>query len=686
MKTVTEQPRFATRMTPARKTQNFSAVTAVVWALALAIMALVAGWQRRWISDDGLIVLRTVRNLQAGNGPVFNAGERVETNTSMLWQYAIYLFAQLTGGELETVALWLGLILTGLAVGLGTLATGLMYRSRGSIFLPFGMLIYLAIPPARDFATSGLEWGLSIFWLAVLWFFLVSWVRENSRLARHGMARNRMIYWLALWSGLSWLVRPELVLYGAVTGLIILIAARSWAQRALILAIAIPLPLAYQIFRMGYYGAIVPQTAVAKSASDSLWGRGWDYVGDFVNPYGMWSAFGVLALVAAVLLLLPTFRGSSSSFSDANSPRTSRLQGQVTIVAILVVCALIHFAYVIRVGGDFMHGRMLLIPLFAILLPLAVVPVWDLQAGAESQNAGQSNLVLKLVQPLAVGSGCVFAVVWGINAVNHPVTFSGEGVKSSADLHVVDERSFWMQVTKTSPEEPPLYASDYEAMDLMYGYKDAQEECTEQRRGDPASTEARECSGLLIPIRKDSANAGTDWIPIGGVGLNSPGTPLELGAKEGAQDLQFHPMTVNFLNLGVTGMLAPLDVRVVDPMGLANPLAARMPQIKDGRPGHDKSLPQEWQYADSAVYVPFLPPFIDGEEVEEIRPILYTEDFVELFQTYRAPMSTERFWENIKYSLTTSRTLKFSDDIDDYEGVQPVPEAQIAWPQQRYTD
>ncbi|WIM71729.1 hypothetical protein QP028_08525 [Corynebacterium suedekumii] len=27
------------------------------------------GWTRRWISDDGLIVLRTVRNLLAGNGP-----------------------------------------------------------------------------------------------------------------------------------------------------------------------------------------------------------------------------------------------------------------------------------------------------------------------------------------------------------------------------------------------------------------------------------------------------------------------------------------------------------------------------------------------------------------------------------------------------------------------------------------
>ena len=37
------------------------------------------------MSDDGLIVLRTVRNLLAGNGPVFNAGERVEANTSTAW-------------------------------------------------------------------------------------------------------------------------------------------------------------------------------------------------------------------------------------------------------------------------------------------------------------------------------------------------------------------------------------------------------------------------------------------------------------------------------------------------------------------------------------------------------------------------------------------------------------------------
>ena len=54
-------------------------------------------WQRRWIADDGLIVLRTVRNLLAGNGPVFNAGERVESNTSTAWTYLVYLGSLVAG-------------------------------------------------------------------------------------------------------------------------------------------------------------------------------------------------------------------------------------------------------------------------------------------------------------------------------------------------------------------------------------------------------------------------------------------------------------------------------------------------------------------------------------------------------------------------------------------------------------
>lgn len=69
-----------------------------------------AAWDRRWMSDDGLIVLRTVRQLLAGNGPVFNVGERVEANTSTLWTYLLAAFGWVPGVPLEWVAVVTGLL------------------------------------------------------------------------------------------------------------------------------------------------------------------------------------------------------------------------------------------------------------------------------------------------------------------------------------------------------------------------------------------------------------------------------------------------------------------------------------------------------------------------------------------------------------------------------------------------
>ena len=87
-------------MTTAR---SLTTLSGVISAVVVAALGFYGGWQRRWMSDDGLIVLRTVRNLLAGNGPVFNAGERVETNTSTLWQYIIYIGALISGSRLETI-------------------------------------------------------------------------------------------------------------------------------------------------------------------------------------------------------------------------------------------------------------------------------------------------------------------------------------------------------------------------------------------------------------------------------------------------------------------------------------------------------------------------------------------------------------------------------------------------------
>ena len=95
----------------------------LVSAAIAGVFAFWGGWTRRWMSDDGLIVLRTVRNILAGNGPVFNVGERVEANTSTLWQYLIAAFGWIPGVRLEDVSMWLALIFTAVSYTHLTLPT-----------------------------------------------------------------------------------------------------------------------------------------------------------------------------------------------------------------------------------------------------------------------------------------------------------------------------------------------------------------------------------------------------------------------------------------------------------------------------------------------------------------------------------------------------------------------------------
>lgn len=153
-----------------------------LWCSVVVVAVLFGwgAWQRRWIADDGLIVLRTIRNLLVGNGPVFNAGERVEANTSTLWTYVMYLGGLVAGPvRLEFVALAVALTLSVLGVVLLMLGAARLYapslRGRSALLLPAGVLVYIAIPPARDFATSGLENGMVLAYVGLLWWMLVCW-------------------------------------------------------------------------------------------------------------------------------------------------------------------------------------------------------------------------------------------------------------------------------------------------------------------------------------------------------------------------------------------------------------------------------------------------------------------------------------------------------------------------------
>ena len=79
-----------------------------LWLLcSIPIVVLaVMGWRQRWMSDDGMINIRVVDQFVAGNGLVYNLGERVEVATSTLWLGMLLLSTVLAPAS-ETHRSWL---------------------------------------------------------------------------------------------------------------------------------------------------------------------------------------------------------------------------------------------------------------------------------------------------------------------------------------------------------------------------------------------------------------------------------------------------------------------------------------------------------------------------------------------------------------------------------------------------
>ncbi len=575
-------------------------------------------WQRRWIADDGLIVLRTIRNLLAGNGPVFNAGERVESNTSAAWTYLVYLGSVIGGPlRLEYVALALALMLSTAGVVMVMLGSARLWApvisGRRAWILPAGVLVYIAVPPARDFATSGLENGLVTAWLGLLWWMLVCWAQSAGR------PRTRLTHVLtaalAFVAGLSVLVRPELALIGGGALLMLLAATPGWRARLLIVLAGGLLPVGYQIFRMGYYGLLVPQTALAKDASGSKWDQGFTYLVNFTNPYALWLPALLLIVLAVLLIRGVTGSTSSGAFS-------SRLQSPRAVVVFMILSGVLQALYWIRQGGDFMHGRVLLTPLFCLLAPVAVIPVPVPERHWFSRTSGQLGGGVIAVLWVALAG-------WALWAANSPgmgsdatrVTYSG----------IVDERRFYSQATGHAH---PLTAADY----LDYP----------RMRAVLVAINNTPDGALLLP----SGNYDVwDVVPA------LPPPPPPPGVSMDSWRRQVAPHTVFFTNLGMVGMNVGLDTRVIDQIGLVNPIAAHTARLEDARIGHDKNLFPDWAVAEGPWLKkhPYVPPYLDEGWIMQAQAALDCQATAEKLKSIREPMTVPRFIGNLHHALEFTR-------------------------------
>jgi arabinofuranosyltransferase len=330
--------------------------TRLTWILLFVVplvVLLVGAWRYRWMSDDGFINLRVVKQIEAGHGPVFNRGERVEASTSPLWVAVLTVADVLLPLRLEWIAVIAGIACT--LAGIGLVAWGAWRllparTSASAVVIPTGIWAVVAFAPTWKFASSGLENGLFTLWFGAAFAVLVRWVRN---------ARPLPSWWVAVLIGLGPLIRPDLAIFSVCLVLAVVITASvSWPRRIAFVGVALIVPVLFEIFRMGYYDSLVPNTALAKEASRSWWSHGWTYVRDSGAAYWLW--------IPLVALLLGGYLPLVRAFATDRNRRA---------IALVVACAaagMLHVVYVARVGGDFMHARMVLPGLTAFVAPVAV--------------------------------------------------------------------------------------------------------------------------------------------------------------------------------------------------------------------------------------------------------------------------------------------------------------------------
>ncbi|MGC0420461.1 hypothetical protein [Embleya sp. AB8] len=542
--------------------------------LALGLPTLVfavMGWHQRWITDDGLIFTRAVREILAGNGPVYSVGERVETSTSTLWQWLLTLLGAITPFDYAPTAVYTGLVLAVAGLWLSLDGTRRLFRGMAvtRLLLPAGVLVFIAVPSVWDFATAGMETGLILFWIGLSWWLLVgTWLHPV------GTHTTRRTLAVSFWFGLGPLVRPDLGLTMAVLLLaqFLLIKAR-WPKALLMLVCAGLLPAAYEIFRLGYYGLIFPMPALTKEASGSLWGRGWDYLTDYMRPYYLWIPM-ILILVAVALAL------------TRRRPADHRTW---IVIAAPLVAALGQTVYVLKVGGDFMHGRMWLPVLLLVLLPLLLAPL-D-----------------RLVTP-AIVLVAVWAVVCG------STLRSGVFTTPAPDGHgnqVWNERDTYAAWTRTdNPTTEAAHIRTLPTIEEAFRH----EKATGERLLFVDPNYIKQLPPL--PLRRD--------------------LPYDRGLVIG--------------RLGVGGAITPLGGIVVDVWGLSNTVGAHITETAHVAAGHKKLLPFAWNvalYVDPAADALVPEEAAPAAQIRAARAALQCGDLKELVDSVTEPMSASRFWKNL---------------------------------------
>jgi hypothetical protein len=347
---------------------NGRGIAAHAWWVAVVVCAGLSFSIWAYTVDDAYIVYRYARNLAQGHGAVFNPGERVEGYSSPLWLIPATL-AEYAGLPPEQVAKTVSLVfILALIVYVSRTLRGLAPAAQ----LP--LLLLATYGPLHVGIVCGLETAVNAAIVACLWLSshatratACATVSTGGSTPMPGEGSPGEIpgrlhsISLALWGSLALLCRPENGLLVGVQGLY-LWCVRPAERRRLYTAAAAWLCVitTVTLVRLGYYAALLPNTAVAKISTDAAFQAcGWFYCRTWLKQFG-WL----------ILLGLPA--------------ALRRNMRPLAINAWLLIAAQVSF--VLLVGGDWMPQWRFLLPV-AVLLTILGCHAVDAMAGAGQERA-----------------------------------------------------------------------------------------------------------------------------------------------------------------------------------------------------------------------------------------------------------------------------------------------------------
>jgi len=410
-----------------------------VYCLLITLLAIVI-LRFAWLSDDAYITFRVVDNAAAGLGLRWNPAERVQAYTHPLWLFVL-LAGRLLTGELYYTAIALSLALSVAAAWL------LAFRLRAApAAVVLGLLVLTFSQAFVDYATSGLENALSHLLLAgflVLYFRRPASEDADSAIipsasspdnpppaTRHSPLNTAYRLLFTEYCLLPTASLAALLALNRLDALLLVLPALGWAlwrrrsARALGWVALGFLPLAvWTAFSLFYYGFPFPNTAYAKLATGipaaDLARQGIAYLLNSLR----WDPLTLTVTTAAVFVAL-----------------ARRWADGLAVAAGIVL----YILYVVSIGGDFMSGRFLTLPLLAAVALLLAIT---------SRSAGSAaiHLTPRLAAILA-------ALVLLLAAIGHlPVLLAGRPTGDAArrDGDIADERAYYTPYTGLFADRVP---------------------------------------------------------------------------------------------------------------------------------------------------------------------------------------------------------------------------------------